>query len=511
MQWPPNASPLLSSRQEFLAHEAPEKEPQQQQQQLQLQQQDAVETEETRSSGFPIRFIKPLGPTGSAGNLTQAPAVVGDELKILQQRDVVAAASVGSSSPKMLLVVLNGFTDDPDANQFYWLFSQFGVVERLSFFEKDGRKQLLVQYSHTTQANRAMSFLSSRHVQLSGSAPTYLVVLPSNQPHLKFKSDDKRNRDFKLVNQVVLRSGWTPPAPYDFLWGVWRRGEGWLIPQQLSNLQKCYIPVSPDEGIPEGKPGSCVHISGLAGARYTMQDQQEISISLLWKVAGQYGDLVAARLLVQHSECALVQFKTQIDAGNLRKHLNRITVFGRMLSVKIGNHANATHWSGHETELKDRMRCARYDIPPPPAPHDVNAPPSERVAVWGLPQHYPHMSIVEITRATLTREQQPFLSITEEGPAQVLVTYPSADQAFLSIGTLNGIDVCDITPLPFKICMHFVKGKSKKRRGRVKDKKGAGAVVLVPPTVPLLVPQVSPDKQQKEIEDAKRKARLSLP
>ena len=80
----------------------------------------------------------------------------------------------------------------------------------------------------------------------------------------------------------------------DFLWGTWVLGDGWLDPVQDRALQGSIPEAQTRQGIPEGRLGDCVHISGIA------LDGNQVTAEQLWRVCGMYGDLVAVKMLFKY-------------------------------------------------------------------------------------------------------------------------------------------------------------------------------------------------------------------
>ena len=369
---------------------------------------------------------------------------------------------------KLLLVVLNYYDcDEPMLEEFFWLFSQFGHVEKLSFFEKHKKRQLLVQYQEISEAELAFGYLCGHTLCLNGRS-CYLAIVYSNQPFLKFQVENDKNKDYTARNKTIKN----PPHPYNYLWGEDRNGEGWLIPQQHSDMRH-QIPIS-DHSIPEGIPGQCLHVSGLAATPESEEKGkgggQAVTVEELWNVAGQYGRLVSCRLLVNHPECALLQFKKEEEAQTCLAALNNAAINGRVLHVKPGKHGNALHWSGAKTELQDRMCCLYTHRPVLVSSSPGAGSPSGRIVFYNLPQESDTLKHIDLVSQILKHESMLCVSIHKDTPSEVTVTFGSTDEAFNCIANLNGeivggictrMQFLTLVPL-FQISIQFLKGKSKK-------------------------------------------------
>eukprot|EP00659_Diplonema_papillatum_P015329 gene15329-23433_t len=361
---------------------------------------------------------------------------------------------------RILLIVLNQLQGFADLSECFWVFSQFGKVERISSFEKHGKKQILVQFEIPEAAHHTMSYLSGKKLTL-GDQLCELVIIPSTQPYLKFKIEDERNKDFTQLNEK-LASSVRLPEKYHFLWGKHTQGAGWLVPRQ----DDAKIGTIPDEnfGTPEGSVGNVIHIAGLAKTSTRTVGGKCITVDMLWKVIGQYGEVIAARLLAKHPECALVQFESKAQANNAILHLSNAVVFGRMITAKPSMHANALRWSTTDTE--SRMRSKFTHGATAVAPTSVNSPPSKKVAFWGLPDDLSPAKQVELVEEVLTNHGHTFDTVTNAPPGQILVVFKESDHAFDCTAHLNGENITGVLPgVPvFKLCMHFVRSKKSKNK-----------------------------------------------
>lgn len=260
---------------------------------------------------------------------------------------------IPTSQTRILLVVLKNLSATIMMDELFWIFSQFGTVEKLSSFTKNMKNQVLVQYQTQDQASLAMAYLNGKEISFNspqnqpspdGAPPAtsqgscHLAIVPSKLPELTFKNQDQKNRDYTQINdqlrwqflqarmgQVDLKhalqtlgSQWSWRIR-DFLWGVWVLGDGWCDPPQEKGYQG-QIPVDPasssGKGIPEGNIGDCIHVSGIPYRQEgttSMEGEPEgfppiggFNAEMLWRVFGMHGSIIAVKLLYKYPGCAII-------------------------------------------------------------------------------------------------------------------------------------------------------------------------------------------------------------
>ena len=375
-------------------------------------------------------------------------------------RGIAPPATSTSGMTRVLLVVLRKLSNPVELDRMFYIFSQFGKIEKISTFIQHQQNQVVVQFENCKDAALAKGYLNGRDLSLINSdgkeAHCSLAIVPSKLPQLTFKKDDARNRDYTLVNQQlqlildyhvggasaddVLAYAMHMNIPIlDFLWGQWIVRQGWLEPAQDS--QMCgRIPVG--RGLPDGKVGECVHLSGLPSDR-------GLTAPLLWAVCGMYGELVAVKLLAQHPGCAVIQYRDRSEADHAIIHLNGSRLYGNRVCAQVSKNANATHWRGAQTELEQRM-CTSEDMrPPAPAPRHITGPPVPVVGAWGLPAddalnameamfgHYGPVSCIDLGQGIAT------------------ATFERVETAFEAICNINGGIFTTPSGYEFKACLHF--------------------------------------------------------
>ena len=118
---------------------------------------------------------------------------------------------IQTSHTRILLVVLKDLSATIMMDELFWIFSQFGVVEKLSSFTKNLKNQVLVQYATQEPASAAMAYLNGRDINfhspsMAGAPSTgscLLVIAPSKLPELTFKNQDQKNRDYSQINSQL--------------------------------------------------------------------------------------------------------------------------------------------------------------------------------------------------------------------------------------------------------------------------------------------------------------------
>ena len=186
---------------------------------------------------------------------------------------------------------------------WFWVLSQFGVVERIRLFNKHGNKQFFVQLYSTQDAKSVYRGLNGRLIC------GYLLVVIMSHKH-EIALEKYRCWEFTREN-AALREG-TLRSPFNRLWVI----------QDLANL---------------GSVGDCVYISGLLPVEHGSEQDLPppeiqadgkpasphrtvyITRRALEVFASQYGDVVGAvyaRLSHDLPECALTQF-TSCDAAGV--------------------------------------------------------------------------------------------------------------------------------------------------------------------------------------------------
>ncbi|KAJ9471415.1 hypothetical protein DIPPA_05247 [Diplonema papillatum] len=379
---------------------------------------------------------------------------------------------VDPEKARVLLCVMREHTiHDPGAlmKNLWQLTSQYGVVEKLSTFTNShNEEQALVQFEAPQAAELALTHLNTQSVVMTGSDghpwSVSFAIVPSAIEQLTFRKDDCRNRDFSQDNQN-LRDGAASPA-LDFLWGKHVAGDGWLVPRQADEYQG-HIPSIAT--LPKGSVGHCLYIA-FSPSKPAIEDLN-VTAELLYRACGQYGSVVAAKIMQQCSSKALVQFETAEDMEAARARLDGSTLLSKRVQARQSHHANASNWTGIQRQSEmDRLKSFSTADAPAPEVAPKCSPPSCTVVV-----HRANDAVVPFVYERLTKCGAKFpagTSIqTDSGSSSidsnssaaaslaassgtVVLTFHSVDDAWFCIGLLNG------TPYnapngPERLCMGF--------------------------------------------------------
>ena len=264
--------------------------------------------------------------------------------------------SVGDT--RVLLTALSGERGPPPgaAEEFFWMYSQFGVVEKISIFKKQSKHQIFTQYDKPESCSRALNCLNGSSVTLfeklaDGPYKFELAALPSFLVELTFKKINLRNCDFVKENQSIkedLEAGNVPPRALDFLWNKHRKGDGWLLPRQPES-QKGLIPEGP--GIPKGTKGDCAYITGFPG---DSSPHGKLSPEQVFRIASSFGQVLCSRKVKKgDGGTFLVQFKQKESCEKFISFMNGIPVGENTLRVEESIYGNTMFWinsGAHEME-----------------------------------------------------------------------------------------------------------------------------------------------------------------
>eukprot|EP01060_Flectonema_neradi_P002019 TRINITY_DN1121_c3_g1_i1.p1 TRINITY_DN1121_c3_g1~~TRINITY_DN1121_c3_g1_i1.p1 ORF type:complete len:593 (+),score=129.26 TRINITY_DN1121_c3_g1_i1:38-1816(+) len=331
----------------------------------------------------------------------------------------------------VLLVVLRGNGSRFSVETMFWIFSQFGVVQKISMFSRDQNNQALIQFELPKEAALAMGYLNGRKLTDNYNNTAELAIMLSSHVQLTFPKPDERNKEFSHLNSelkdiaeadleaVAVEKGW---EMRDFLWGSpLPTGSGWLDPKQLEDSGQWKIPTT--SGL--GKVGDCILVTGL-----TSLNGNAISAEALWGVVGIYGKIIAVKLLQKREGYALVQYEDKCYADQAIDSLNNSVIGTMSLHVKASTNSNALNWRGSKSGLA-RFMCTASDRPPPEVFTD-SSPPSQHLLMNDiLPED---MDDARSLGSSLHVPEE----ISEPTPSSLLFTFASTEDAFLTCAELNG-------------------------------------------------------------------------
>eukprot|EP01063_Lacrimia_lanifica_P000199 TRINITY_DN1009_c0_g1_i2.p1 TRINITY_DN1009_c0_g1~~TRINITY_DN1009_c0_g1_i2.p1 ORF type:complete len:296 (+),score=98.15 TRINITY_DN1009_c0_g1_i2:79-966(+) len=108
---------------------------------------------------------------------------------------------------RVLLVVLAELEASIQLSEVFWVFTQFGKVEKISAFVRDRKNQVLVQMATRQEADTAMGYLNEKIVPFNTTdgipESCRFSIVPSKLPHLTFTCQDEQNRDFSEMNTAL--------------------------------------------------------------------------------------------------------------------------------------------------------------------------------------------------------------------------------------------------------------------------------------------------------------------
>eukprot|EP00755_Sulcionema_specki_P015390 Sspe_Gene.9670::Locus_3253_Transcript_1_1_Confidence_1.000_Length_1509::g.9670::m.9670/K17844/PTBP3, ROD1; polypyrimidine tract-binding protein 3 len=330
---------------------------------------------------------------------------------------------VPTGETRILLVVLKNLTHTIMMDDLFWIFTQFGEVQKLSAFTKNMKNQVLVQYESRECASMAMAYLNGKGLTFTPPSgdPTgtcEFAIVPSRLKELTFKNQDQKNRDYERQNTVIrttfeqgqmsgrLQEAFERLAESmkwsirDFCWGSLVKGIGKLDPAQDDPSQYGTIPIAENDfmGIPLGQVGDCVLVSHMP-VRSTLESKHDpryppfdLKAHMLWRLCGMYGEIVAVKGMFKYPGSYLIQFANRENARSCMKYLHDVELWGEKIGAVESKNANAMHWSGANTELEENM-CTAFIInerrtrpQPPRTPQTFNYhKPTRNLYLWDVP------------------------------------------------------------------------------------------------------------------------------
>ncbi|KAJ9465913.1 Polypyrimidine tract-binding protein-like protein 3 [Diplonema papillatum] len=360
-----------------------------------------------------------------------------------QRTDRRGGGGGGGKPPGCCLLVVMRRAGDATTDDVFWIFSQFGVVEKLSLFIKDTNLQALVQYEDPKSAQLAMGYLNGRDVDVAraGEAPNMaeLAIMLSSHVQLTFPKEDSRNKEYYSVNaqiqqtapedlpMVAAANGWNL---HDFVWGGVVPGrDGWLIPRQPNDSRGAIPRVSNTHAL--GGPGHCVLLTGLPTG-------PDMTAHRLWGVAGVYGELVAVKILQKRNDHALIQYIDENAASVARESIDGVPLFGYPLECRTSKNSNALNWRGARSGLENFMCTTAERAPPQSFPDSY--PPCEVVIIREVPQDIQSdSSALECIRNHFQTAQSVDGAVTTAAhELGVRVQMASIEDAFSAVCSLNG-------------------------------------------------------------------------
>eukprot|EP01061_Rhynchopus_euleeides_P002192 TRINITY_DN11682_c0_g2_i2.p1 TRINITY_DN11682_c0_g2~~TRINITY_DN11682_c0_g2_i2.p1 ORF type:complete len:695 (+),score=275.15 TRINITY_DN11682_c0_g2_i2:311-2086(+) len=275
-----------------------------------------------------------------------------------------------------------------------------------------------------------MDYLNDRDVDTIGTdgrrwTCTFVIVF-STVPQLTFKKANEQNQNYEEVNEAIFQK--KVKCRYDFLWGMHLQGDGWLVPRQEPAMRG-QIPKN-SAALPQGRVGTCIYVSGLPDP--VDADTPTMTAEMLFRVCGQYGPIVAAKVLAQthNAKKAILQFQTEQAAEAMRKNFDNFDLFGQKVTSRKSQLPNASNWSGALSE-KWMFSLRNEDTA---IEADEKMPPTRAVLVhdWG-----PQLENEIMTVLKRNSMEQPLITPFHDKGTAVL-DFRTREDALKLIGLLNG-------------------------------------------------------------------------
>ncbi|KAJ9454186.1 hypothetical protein DIPPA_65901 [Diplonema papillatum] len=310
---------------------------------------------------------------------------------------------------------------------WFWIFSQYGRVDRMTMFQMDEHQQLLIQFKNEEHARSCHEGLNCQLYR-----GYKLMVLPSNKNQIDKRPDDHHLRDFTSENDSI-ESGQLK-SPYPSCWQI---------------VQSSLL----------GGVGRVLHVSGLA-AKESGHDgsagaeADDIDIKSLWGIAAQYGNLVSAKKL--KSGAALVQFSTNAESDSMREALHNASfeMKGKeyTLTLKRGISPNCALWSDSEnTILYTTFKQANTAVGPP-----SDLKPSRYLSANFTPpaskEAGSHFFLSMIRSLNLSYE--PTLINLHPTSQLPTVAFRTVGDAFYALANINGLTYPS-GPVVYEIALQF--------------------------------------------------------
>eukprot|EP01060_Flectonema_neradi_P020118 TRINITY_DN27656_c0_g1_i1.p1 TRINITY_DN27656_c0_g1~~TRINITY_DN27656_c0_g1_i1.p1 ORF type:complete len:434 (+),score=69.21 TRINITY_DN27656_c0_g1_i1:80-1381(+) len=370
---------------------------------------------------------------------------MGDQRESVDRRKKNTNTSVGET--RVLLTAISGERGPPAgaAEEFFWLYSQFGKVEKISIFKKK-KLQIFTQFSSPSECSRALSCLNGSVVDMFHTAPegpyTFsLAALPSFLVEVTFSKTNSRNCDYSKENIAIdksIKEGVIPPKSLDFLWNKHVKGDGWLVPKQPED-QRGRIPER--TGIPKGSKGDCAYISGLPD---DSKPEERFTVEQVYRIASMFGKVLCARKVKKRDGGTfLIQFDDKPSCTKFIDFMSSVIVDGTPLRVEESVYDNTMFWinsGAHEIQANIFVPEEGSKDAPQPLPDDFLQ--RMKISYWVGVQGVDECVGYKLLEDTLKKEVDqadmldPELSPTPEPPA---VAGPLTVIGVLRvIGSING-------------------------------------------------------------------------
>eukprot|EP00003_Mantamonas_plastica_P022536 TRINITY_DN385_c0_g1_i5.p1 TRINITY_DN385_c0_g1~~TRINITY_DN385_c0_g1_i5.p1 ORF type:complete len:619 (+),score=203.01 TRINITY_DN385_c0_g1_i5:1505-3361(+) len=303
-----------------------------------------------------------------------------------------------------------------DVDTLHMIFNQYGFINRIVIFTKNGEQQALVEFADPASAPSAMLALNGKDIY--DGCNTLSLQYSPNQT-LNVKANNERTRDFTNPNLPAHASMTDSSSGFPPVGGA-MAGAGFGMPQQQGfgagynsmGQPSAYNPMGAGGFAGAyGNPGfQGQHMFGGQGMQhsnlpsspviilYDLNDQMT-TVESLFNIFCLYGNVVRAKLIlpkvddVKQSLRAMVQMENVEQAASVLENLRPLNLFGAEVSMTPSKHPTVSNRppipDTHEVlgpilvdyEQTSNMNRFRYNsttlhnvYPPSPVIHFHNGP-----------------------------------------------------------------------------------------------------------------------------------------
>eukprot|EP00755_Sulcionema_specki_P018417 Sspe_Gene.66817::Locus_39481_Transcript_1_1_Confidence_1.000_Length_1557::g.66817::m.66817/K14948/PTBP2, NPTB; polypyrimidine tract-binding protein 2 len=286
--------------------------------------------EKANSEGMVVRYEPVVCGPSKFPALTEGATVVTQEL--LAQLGIIGGMAAGSAlassgtinassavprGGRVLHVQLQDLVVEIKVDDLYFVFTNFGTVEKICFFERDGKNLILVQMGSPAEAEAALRALDRQYV----GCCTFLVQ-HSKLEQLVFNKTGPNSRDYLLggpppvnpANPLTAGANGAARAQPFMGFAAARFAGG---PMEVGGISM--QPAVPQQPF-------VVIVSGL---------NEYLTLNHLWELAGKLGDIVCVKILYNHRDKCLMHFADVKSGREAMQYLNGLTLCGTTLRANV--------------------------------------------------------------------------------------------------------------------------------------------------------------------------------
>lgn len=259
------------------------------------------------------------------------------------------ADNAGEVQKTVLRVVIENMFYQVSLDNLKQIFSKFGSVTKIITFSKNNAFQALIQYSEATAAQSAKTSLNGQCI-FPGCCT--MRVDYSKLPSLNVRYNNEKSRDY---TDSSLPSGDISPVSFGAS-PVLYHPASLVTPAYTTTVNIPGIgpalaycaPTQANLALPSAT--SCLPITSLVGVRVPWSDQMSpvllvtnlheelVTPDALFTLFGVYGDVVRVKIMFNKKDNALVQFVDGAQAQIALTHLDKVTLWGKVIKVALSKH-----------------------------------------------------------------------------------------------------------------------------------------------------------------------------